>query len=203
MVKRVLAITGSYREGGITDAAVAAVLAGARGQGAETEVLRLADHDLRFCTNCRACTQEPGPSRGACVQQDGLAGILAKVEAADALVLASPVNFYNATALFRRFLERLLGFAYWPWGARRGPGLRDPRPARKAVLVASAAMPGPLLPLGTGAPKALKVAAAALGARPVGRLWIGLVGTQPREQLSARVQARAEALGRRLVKAGG
>ena len=31
-------------------------------------------------------------------------------------MLASPVNFYNVTAIFRRFLERLLGFTYWPWG---------------------------------------------------------------------------------------
>ena len=72
------------------------------------------------------------------------------------MVLASPVNYYNVTALFRRFQERLLGYIYWPWG-QNGPTLRNKRQPRKAVLVASAGMPGFLIPLATGAPRALRI----------------------------------------------
>lgn len=195
---KVVAITGSYRRGETIDAAVEAVLAGARARGAETAVIRLAEQHLEFCTNCRACAQEPGPRRGACPQQDDLEAILGRVEAADAIVLATPVNFYNATALFRRFLERLLGFVHWPWG-QAGPVLRDRRRPRKAILVSSLAAPALFLPFATGAARALKVAARILGARPVGRLWLGLSAKAPHQVLSPRALARARALGERLV----
>jgi len=196
---RIVAITGSYRNGGITDSAVAAVLAGARERGAETSTIRLMDRHIEFCSNCRACTQEPGPRRGACPQQDDLAAILAEVEAADAIVLGAPVNFYNVTAVFRRFLERLVGYAHWPWGANLGPAFRGGHPPKKAVLVSSTAAPGFLLPLATGAPRALKIAAKVMGARSIGNLWIGLAAVDPHQGLSARTLARAQALGRKLA----
>jgi multimeric flavodoxin WrbA len=198
MGRKVVAITGSYRQGGTIDSAIAAVLAGARQRGAETSTIRLTDGHLEFCTHCRACTQTEGAARGECVQKDDLQSILAQVDAADAIVLGTPVSFYNTTAIFRRFLERLLGSVYWPWGTRSGPVPRQKHPAKQAVLVASAAMPGFFLPFATGAPRALKVAAMALGARPVGRLWIGLSAVDPQQALSPRTLARAEALGRKL-----
>jgi len=196
---RIVAITGSYRNGGITDSAVEAVLAGAREDGAETSTIRLLDRHIEFCTNCRACTQEAGPRRGACPLQDDLAAILAEVEAADAIVLAAPVNFYNVTAVFRRFLERLVGYAHWPWGRMAGPTFRGGRARRKAVLVSSTAAPGFLLPFATGAPRALKIAAKVLGARSVGNLWIGLAAVDPHQCLTAKTLARARALGRKLA----
>ena len=32
------------------------------------------------------------------------------IESASAVVLASPVNYYNVTAVYRRFLERTIGY---------------------------------------------------------------------------------------------
>jgi putative NADPH-quinone reductase len=198
MIAKVIAIVGSYRKGGITESAVEAILEGARAQGAVTQTIRLSERDLEFCTNCRQCTQVPGEERGKCAQQDDLEQILLAVEQADALVLASPVNYYNVTALFRRFMERLLGFAYWPWG-QNAPRLRTKRRPRKAVLVACAAMPGFLIPLATGASRALHITAQMLGAKQVGHLWIGLVSNQPGHQLSRSVLNRARLLGARLA----
>jgi hypothetical protein len=102
------------------------------------------------------------------------------------------------TALFRRFLERLLGFAYWPWG-QKGPALRSKLQPRKAVLVAAAGMPGFLIPLATGAARALRLAARMLGAKPVGELWVGLAAGEPRHTLSARTIERARRMGMKLV----
>jgi len=198
MSARVVAIVGSYRSGGATDRAVEAVLEGARVLGASTQIFRLTERHIEFCRNCRTCTQQPGTERGRCEQQDDLQPILKEIEAADAVVLASPVNYYNATALFRRFLERLLGFAYWPWG-QNGPTLRSKLQPRKAVLVASAGMPGFLIPLATGAPRALRLAARMLGARPVGKLWVGLTAGQARPRLSARTVERARHMGMKLA----
>ena len=198
MSARVVAIVGSYRSGGATDRAVEAVLEGARLLGASTQIFRLTEQHIEFCMNCRACTQQSGAERGRCEQHDDLEPMLEAIEGADAVVLASPVNYYNATALFRRFLERLLGFAFWPWG-QNGPALRSVMQPRKAVLVASAGMPGFLIPLATGAPRALRLAARMLGARPVGKLWIGLTAGEARPKLSARTVERARRMGMKLV----
>ena len=125
--------------------------------------------------------------------------MLKEIEAADAVVLASPVNYYNVTAIFRRFLERLLGYAYWPWGQNGAQALRNKLQPRKAVLVAAAAMPGFLIPLATGPPRALRMAARMLGAKPVGKLWVGLAAGEAHHTLSARTVERARRLGMKLA----
>lgn len=198
MSTKLVAIIGGYRKNGTTDQAVAAILEGARARGAETQSFYLRDEPLAFCTNCRTCMQPPGETRGKCKQEDGLEAILSAVEEADAVVLASPVNCWNTTALFRRFLERLVGYAYWPWG-QKAPRLRSKQRPRKAVLVSSSAMPGFLIPLATGAARALRGAAQMMGAQPVGKLWIGLAAQEPNPKLPERVQERAMRLGARLA----
>lgn len=197
-MKRIVAVVGSYRKNGITDQAIDAVLAGAREKGAETSKIYLVDHPIEFCTNCRQCTQKPGRARGQCVQNDGLEQILSTIEGADAVVLGSPVNYYNVTAIFRRFLERQVGQAYWPW-QQWAPKARDSRADKKAVLIASSAAPGILIPIATGATRALRAAAQMLRAKPIGHMWIGLAGSQPHLELSPRNRERARRLGWKLV----
>jgi multimeric flavodoxin WrbA len=194
MAQRIVAIVGSYRKGGATDSAVQAILAAAREHGAQTHTLYLTDQHLEFCTNCRRCTQAPGLQRGSCVQQDDLQSILTEIDAADALILGAPVNYWNVTAIFRQFMERLLGYCYWPWG-QAAPRLRNKKLARKAVLVSSSAMPGFFIPLLTGAARALRVTAKMLGIKTVATLWIGLTGKQPDQPLSPRTLARARRIG--------
>jgi putative NADPH-quinone reductase len=195
---RVVAVVGSYQRGGATDLAVEAILGGARAKGAITRTFRLTEQHLEFCKNCRACTLSPGEERCRCAQEDDLEMILRAIEAADAVVLASPVNYYNVTAIFRRFLERLIGFAYWPW-KQNGPVLRSKLQPRKAVLVATAGMPGFLIPVTTGAARALRLTARMLGAKPIGKLWIGLMASEPQPTLPARTAERARRLGMKLA----
>ncbi|HUX28545.1 MAG TPA: flavodoxin family protein [Terracidiphilus sp.] len=198
MSKKIVAIVGSYRKGGTIDKAVEAILAGARTRGARTSTIYLTEQHIEFCTNCRECVQTPGPERGRCAQKDDLEPILTEIEAADAVVLASPVNCYNVTALFRRFLERMLGYAYWPWG-QPAPRERTKLRPRKAVLVSSSAMPGFMIPLATGAARTLRLAARMLGAKTVGTLWIGLSAQKSHQPLPANVSVRARRLGMRLA----
>lgn len=198
MSVRIVAIVGSYRKGGSIDRAVEEILTAARERGAITETIQLLDRHLEFCTNCRACTQAPGTERGCCTHKDDLEQILASVDAADALVLAAPVNFYNVTALFRRFMERLVGYAYWPWG-QGAPKMRGSTLRRKAVLVTAAGMPGFLIPFFTGAVSALQRTAKVLGAHTVGKLLIGLAAIEPNKPLSKGVLRQARALGAELA----
>lgn len=201
MSSKIVAIVGSYRKGGTVDSAVETVLESARAMGAQTQTFYLRDEHIEFCTNCRKCMQDSGEERGKCVQQDALETILTAIEAADGVVLGAPVNCYNVTAVFRRFMERLVGFAYWHWG-EFAPKLRTKRQPRRAVLIASAAIPGFAIPLATGAPRALRTAAQLLGAKTVGKMWIGLAARRPEAALSARARDRAERLGAVLAQAG-
>ena len=198
MAGRVVAIVGSYRPGGTVDSVVEAILDGAREKGAETRTFFLRDEHIEFCTNCRACTQQPGETRGECPHKDAMEDILAAVDEADALVLASPVNFWNVTAVYRRFLERLVRYAYWPWG-QPAPKQRSNRIRRTAVLVATSAAPGFFIPIATGASRVLRQTAKLLGARPVGSMWLGLSSKEPHQELSERTIARARRIGLRLV----
>jgi len=198
MGKKIVAIVGSYRKGETIDTAVGAILAGAREKGAETHTIYLTDEHIEFCKNCRNCVQTPGPERGRCIQEDDMERILQEIEAADAIVLGSPVNCGNVTAIFRRFMERLIGFSFWPW-EQAAPSARKQSNPRKAALVASSAMPGVLMLIFTGAAGALKMMAKMLGARTVGTLWIGLVAGEPHHSLSARTLARARKIGWRLA----
>ena len=194
MARNVLAIIGSYRKGGVVDMAVDAVLVGASARGANIRKIYLIDQHIEYCRNCRNCTQEAGAARGKCAIEDDMAGILKEIEEADAIVLGSPVNFYNVTAVFRTFLERLVGCVYWPWG-QPAPKPRWKEMRRKAVLISSLAAPGIFLPIATGASRALRLAAQSLGARPVAKLWIGLAAQQPKPMLSTRVLRRAQHIG--------
>src|SRR5690606_17046222 len=92
-------------------------LAGAREAGAEVAKIDLNDRPIEFCRNCRTCTQQEGLRRGECPIEDDMGRILDELERSDAIVLASPTNFGTVTALMKRFIERLVCYAYWPWGA--------------------------------------------------------------------------------------
>ena len=199
MITKVVAIVGSYRKGGTIDTAVEAVLAGAREKGAATTTFYLTEQHIEFCTNCRECMQAAGEERGKCKQHDDLESILQAIDAADAVVLGSPVNIFNVTAIFRRFMERLVGSAYWPWGMH-APKARTTKPGKRAVLVASSAAPGFLIPLATGAARALRTTAGELGAKTVGQMWIGLVGGEPHYELTPRERERARRLGWKLAQ---
>lgn len=197
MAKNVVAIIGSYRKGGTVDTLVDAVLAGARQRGAATHKIYLIDQHIQYCHNCRTCTQTAGEARGICAIEDDMRTILAEIESADVVVLGSPVNFYNVSAVFRVFLERLLGCVYWPWG-QRSPQPRSRELPRKAVLIASSAAPGFLMPLATGAPRALRIAAHCLGGRPVAKLWVGLAAQNATPRVSESVLQRAHSIGQQV-----
>ena len=202
MTKKIVAIIGTYRKGRTIDTAVQEVLRGARDGGATTEAIYLIDKHIEFCTNCRACTQEANMGRrGKCVQKDDLESILAAVDGADGLVLASPTNCYNATAITRRFMERLVGYAYWPWGARSGPKMRIKTADKKAVVITSTACPAFIAKiLIPGGRKALKLIATTFGAKVQTSLFFGMVAQTPEATLPEGARGRAYEAGRKLAE---
>jgi len=195
---KVTAIVGTYRKGGIVDSAVDAILASAKEAGAAVTKVYLIDKDIAFCTNCRTCTQKEGEKRGECPSVDDMRPLLDEIEGSDALVLASPMNFGTVTAVMKRFIERLVCFAYWPWGAG-GPKLRLKRKDKRAVIVASSAAPAFMGRFHGGMVKLMKNAAGLLGAKSAGVLFIGLCAMEQRQKIRERTVKKARRLGRKLV----
>ncbi|HUX44233.1 MAG TPA: flavodoxin family protein [Terracidiphilus sp.] len=198
MARKVVAIVGSYRMEDKIDTAVEAILEGAREKGATTHIIYLTEHGMELRPNGPTGAEQPGEERGKCAQEDALDLILKEIAEADALVLGSPVSCGNVTAIFQQFMGRLPGKDYRPW-SRVVLRIRIRRTGRKAVLVASSAMPGFLIPIFTSTRSSLRGTARVLGARPVGTMWIGLAANSPRLELSARRKARALRIGRRLA----
>lgn len=195
---RVLIINGSYRRNGATDLLANVVDRALRARGAETDVLLLRDVDIGFCTNCRACMQKPGEAPGECVLRDAMQGVVGRIEACDALVLASPTNAGSVTAVFRRLIERLVVYGYWPWGMpspkyRKAAGLK-----KKAVLISVCGAPGVLGRLAFSTQRQLAAAAKLLGARVRGSLFLGLHAQKPVARLSPSEIKRAERLAEKL-----
>lgn len=198
MARHILGLVGSYRKGGVVDRLVTETLAEAAAAGATVRKVYLTDLDIAFCTNCRACTQAPGVEPGSCVIRDDFTTLMEAWKGCDGLVLGSPVNFYNVTAVTRRFMERLIGFAYWPW-AQGGPRLRSPRKDKRAVLIAATAMPAVLGRLFTGALRALRLMAETMGAKPVASIFVGMIAQAEQTELPARALRQARRAGRRLA----
>lgn len=196
---RILAINGSYRLEGVTDQIVNAMTETLTAQGADVDLVLLRNYPIEFCTNCRACTQVSGPEPGACVIQDGMPALIDKIESSQGYIFATPTNFGSATALFMRFVERLVVYADWPWGSK-APEMRTRKgPRKKAVLVSSSAAPGILGRWSFGTRRQLKTLARVLGADPVGQLFLGQVAVHRQPQIDERNLAKARTLARRLL----
>jgi len=200
MAKKVVGIIGSYRKGRVIDSAVTAALEGAAGCGAETSKIYLIERHIEFCDNCRACTQERvnGP-RGNCVHNDDMEQILTDIDAADAIVLGSPINFFTVTAVTKQFIERLLVYAYWPWGSKM-PKFRTKEKTKKALIITSSAAPafvGRIMM--RSALGVLGGAAETMGAKVVRKLYFGMVAQEKDRGLEEKQLKKARQAGKVLV----
>jgi multimeric flavodoxin WrbA len=196
---KVLVINGSYRDNGITDQVIKTMTEELETAGTEVETLLLRNYPIEFCLNCRECTQRPGNQPGECIQHDGMQKLINKIEESDGFILASPTNFGSVTAIFQRFLERLVVYGYWPWSMNSPKYRKADVPKKKAVLVSSCAAPGLFGRWVYGAHKQLKTTAQIIGANTVGTLFTGLVAKDPHHRLSEKVQAKAKALAVKLL----
>ncbi len=102
---KVLGICGSPRRGGNTEYATQYTLDRIAERGFETELIRLCDQSVHYCNACYKCVQEK-----RCTINDDLEEIFQKIEAADGLIMASPVYHASVTPLIKCLMDRL-GFS--------------------------------------------------------------------------------------------
>lgn len=99
---KVLIINGSPRVNGNTTIAVNEMITVFEAEGIETETVQIGNKDIRGCIACGSCSQT-----GKCVFDDPVNELAPRFEAADGLVVASPVYYASANATLIAFLDRL------------------------------------------------------------------------------------------------
>ena len=99
---KVLIINESPRVNGNTSIAVNEMVKIFEKEGVEAEVVQIGTKDVRGCIACNSCGE-----KGKCVFDDVVNEIAPKFEAADGLVLASPVYYASANATLIACLDRL------------------------------------------------------------------------------------------------
>ena len=99
---KVLIINGSPRVNGNTTIAVNDMVKVFEKEGVETEVVQIGNKDVRGCIACGTCFK-----KGQCVFDDVVNELAPKFEAADGLVVASPVYYASANATLIACMDRL------------------------------------------------------------------------------------------------
>ena len=99
---KVLILNGSPRANGNTSIAVNELAKIFAEEKIETEIVQLGNKDIRGCIACGSCFKN-----GKCVFDDMVNELAPKFEAADGLVVASPVYYASANATLIAALDRL------------------------------------------------------------------------------------------------
>ena len=113
----ILAIVGSQRKKGNTARLVQMIgaeleaLAERAGQPLVFETLYLGDLDVHPCRGCRSCFDR---GEAKCPERDDMPAIKAKMDAADGLLLASPVYVDDVSGLVKTWMDRLAYLCHRP-----------------------------------------------------------------------------------------
>ena len=99
---KILLINGSPRANGCTAAALGEMIRVFEAEGMETELIHAGKRDIRGCVACGACSRT-----GRCVFDDLVNETAPKFEAADGLVVGSPVYYGSPNGTVLSFMDRL------------------------------------------------------------------------------------------------
>ena len=105
---KALFVNGSPRKTWSTAQMLEQAKRGAEDAGAETELVNLYDAAFQGCISCFACKRKDAKTNGLCAFRDALTPVLQKAQAADVLIIGSPIYFSLPTGPVRSFMERLM-----------------------------------------------------------------------------------------------
>ena len=101
MNKKVLILSSSPRKGGNSDILCEQFRLGSLEAGNSIEKIFLKDKKINYCTGCGTCFKNK-----KCSQKDDMTEVLAKMEAADVIVMATPVYFYTMCGQMKTMIDR-------------------------------------------------------------------------------------------------
>ena len=99
---KVLLLNGSPHAKGCTAAALNEMIKVFAEEGVETELIQVGNKDIRGCVSCESCSKT-----GKCAFNDLVNEVAPKFEAADGLVVGSPVYYASPNATILAFMDRL------------------------------------------------------------------------------------------------
>jgi multimeric flavodoxin WrbA len=122
----ILAIAGSTRRHGNSEAFLDAFLGGVKAAGGPFDKVVVAERDIHACRGCDACSLT-----GECIIHDDMQDLYERLDAAAAVVVSTPVFFATVPSVLKAFYDRMQ-----PYWARRYV-LKQPAPDRRpgAILV--------------------------------------------------------------------
>lgn len=189
MSTKMIVVLGSPRTKGNSATLAQQVISGAQSVGAEVESFYLHGMDIRPCNACDACLKTSEP---ACVIEDDMQLLYPKLQAADVIVVASPIYWFTVSAQTKLFMDRCYAF--------EGPG-RNPLADKRFAYVLTY---GDSDPFNSGAVNALRTFQD--GMRYIGAEIVGTVyGSASKPGEIAQNEAlmdKAYRLGQRLATGG-
>ena len=99
---KVLLLNGSPKADGCTATALKEMIKVFDEEGIETEIIHVGNKDIRGCVACGYCEKN-----GKCVVNDLVNEVAPKFEAADGLVVGSPVYYASPNGTILSFMDRL------------------------------------------------------------------------------------------------
>lgn len=103
---KILGLSFSPRTQGNTEILLGEALRGAQEEGAETELYRVADKDIKPCDGCGSCRKT-----GECHIKDDMQDLYKKLLEADGIIYGTPVYFYNMTAQGKTVIDRTIALS--------------------------------------------------------------------------------------------
>ena len=183
---RIVALAGSPRRHGNTEILLDEAMAAAGAKQADKIVLR--ELEIRGCRACDACKYGP------CLLDDDMQQLYPKLDAADVLLVASPVFFLGLSSQLKAVIDRCQLF----WNRKQQAGATPTRPGRRGAFIAVGATRGDRL---------------FQGCQQTMRIWFDALNVEYREELLVRVvdacgairdhpdaMARARELGEAIIR---
>ncbi len=141
MTSNILIILGSPRKKGNSAILANQLAEGAANRGANVETVYLNSLKIKPCQGCEKCQDE---SFYGCAVEDDMNLLYSKLKSADAVVIASPVYWFNVSAQTKIFIDRLYAV---------GVGKKNIFKGKKFAILLSYADPDPFI---SGAVNALR-----------------------------------------------
>ena len=101
-MSKVLLLNGSPHANGCTATALKEMIRVFDAEGVETELIHVGNKNIRGCISCGSCSKN-----GKCVFDDLVNETAPKLEAADGLVVGSPVYYASPNGTILSFMDRL------------------------------------------------------------------------------------------------
>jgi multimeric flavodoxin WrbA len=108
---KVIALNGSPHGEGVVARGISVIAGELAKEGIETEIIHVGNKNIHGCMACRKCKE----LKHCVISDDPVNEVFEKIQAADGLILGSPVYYGGIAGTFKSFLDRL----FYP-----GPNMR-------------------------------------------------------------------------------